>query len=574
MRDFLKSKPSDRQALWAKVKQEQADLIADARKEWRTSKSSGSKDSAEGDLRRTGDTSIATIWDRVRPIYAGAARGSTDVVRPPTPPPPTKTFALKPPKVAPRRPDADEKPWIERAGDSRRLSKVEVAGDRSNAPILTPNLASAAPFDDKTQDHHWEVLPGLNQGTDLQREMAICATGVGRYQGLQDSKGTICFLRYMEVYEDELVKRLGDNYHYDPDWRQRWWDIIQGSNLVRYKFCWTHAQYEVCARLWPFTKAWWKVVPTPMRVKITRGHAGPALDNDARGTVLPRGFAPSLRHFTHMKFVSDITKFGLKPGVVCKTSARNCVHFSIDTYDPIQYREAAKRLAEGDLTLPVRIGYPTRADYDCDLILNFDAVYESGAELMQEEAFAVTSKAYFTVPWQCIEAAVSRNSRILVWVNPEYYGKWLPRPQVNIYGTGASSFSSGPTPAISGEPTSERRVTSGTPWDTAFNELLWGKARSENCSMCPRCYRKEQLGTIACYQCGITMTSVPISSEQVQSMAADATTYLLQSLGLRVRAPSADADPRRARGVKRSVILGKSWELRVKGWRHGARKKK
>ena len=57
-------------------------------------------------------------------------------------------------------------------------------------------------------------------------------------------------------------------------------------------------------------------------------------------------------------------------------------------------------------------------------------------------------------------------------------------------------------------------------------------------------------------------------------MAADATTYLLQSLGLRVRAPSADADPRRARGVKRSVILGKSWELRVKGWRHGARQKK
>ena len=158
--------------------------------------------------------------------------------------------------------------------------------------------------------------------------MAICATGVGRYHGLSDSKGTICFLRYMEVYEDELVKRLGDNYHYDPDWRQRWWDVIQGSKLVRYKLCWAHAQYEVCARLWPFTKAWWKVVPTPMRVNITRGHAGPALDNDARGTVLPRGFAPSLRHFTHMKFVSDITKFCIKPGGICKTSARNCALFA------------------------------------------------------------------------------------------------------------------------------------------------------------------------------------------------------------------------------------------------------
>ncbi len=92
--------------------------------------------------------------------------------------------------------------------------------------------------------------------------------------------------------------------------------------------------------------------------------------------------------------------------------------------------------------------------------------------------------------------------------------------------------------------------------------------------MCPRCYRKEQLGTIACYQCGITLRNVPISAEQVQGMAADATTHLLQSLGLRIRAPSVDDDPRRARGVKKSVILGKTWEQRCKGWRHGAKKKK
>ena len=72
---------------------------------------------------------------------------------------------------------------------------------------------------------------------------------------------------------------------------------------------------------------------------------------------------------------------------------RGIVRLSVDTYDPIQYREAAKGLAEGDLTLPVRVGYPPRADYDCELILKFDAAYESGAELMQEEAFAVTSKA-------------------------------------------------------------------------------------------------------------------------------------------------------------------------------------
>ena len=218
-----------------------------------------------------------------------------------------------------------------------------------------------------------------------------------------------------------------------------------------------------------------------MGVKITRGYAGPPIDDDARGVALPRHFAPSLRHFTKMKFVSDITKHGLKPGIICNTSARNCVHFSVDTYDPVQYAEAAKRLAEGDLSLPARIGYPPRGD--CELILNYDAVYESEAELMQEEAFAVTAKAFHTIPWQCIEVAICRKTRMLVWVNPEYYDKWLPR-QVTIYGTGASSSSSSgppPPPTVSNLAIlNERRVTSGTPWDTALNQMLYQKACSEN----------------------------------------------------------------------------------------------
>ena len=208
----------------------------------------------------------------------------------------------------------------------------------------------------------------------------------------------------MEAYESTLSDRLGDKYRYDPDWSQRWWDIIQGSNLVRYIFCWTHAQYEDAARLWPFTKQWWSRVQTPLRVKITRGHAGPALDDDARGKALPPGFAPVWYHFTRINVVPDITKFGLIPGIVCGKPSRSCVRFSIDAFNPTQYHEAAEPLAKGDLQLPARIGYPPRADYDCELILNFDAVYDSGAMLMQEEAFAVTSKANFTVPWQCIAA--------------------------------------------------------------------------------------------------------------------------------------------------------------------------
>ena len=67
---------------------------------------------------------------------------------------------------------------------------------------------------------------------------------------------------------------------------------------------------------------------------------------------------------------------------------------------------------------------------------------------------------------------------------------------------------------------------------------------------------------------------MPISAEQVKAMAADATTHLLQSLGLRIRQPTVDDDPRRYRGVKKSVILGKTWKQRCKGWRHGTNKKK
>ena len=79
---------------------------------------------------------------------------------------------------------------------------------------------------------------------------------------------------------------------------------------------------------------------------------------------------------------------------------------------------------------------------------------------------------------------------------------------------------------------------------------------------------------MACYKCGVTITNVPISAEHVKAMAADATTHLLQSLGLRIRQPTVDDDPRRYRGVKISVIYDKSWEQRCKGWLHGTNKKK
>ena len=78
-----------------------------------------------------------------------------------------------------------------------------------------------------------------------------------------------------------------------------------------------------------------------------------------------------------------------------------------------------KQLAEGDLSLPAIAGYPPKAEWDAELVVNYDAVYDTNAELAQEEAFAVTAKVFHTIPWTCIEAAICRQTQILVWVNPQ-----------------------------------------------------------------------------------------------------------------------------------------------------------
>ena len=177
-------------------------------------------------------------------------------IRAPTPPPKPQSGLM--PKVAPKkRPDSNERPWIEKAGDARKLLKVQVSGDRcETSPTLVPNPSSVAPYDDNTTDHHWETLLAYNQGTRVQTEMAICASGAGRHHALQNSKGACCFLEFIEKYAAALSERLGDDCRFDPSWKNRWWDIIQGSTSVRFQFCWTHAQYKDVAELWPFTKPW------------------------------------------------------------------------------------------------------------------------------------------------------------------------------------------------------------------------------------------------------------------------------------------------------------------------------
>ncbi len=205
-------------------------------------------------------------------------------------------------------------------------------------------------------------------------------------------------------------------------------------------------------------------------------------------------------------------------------------------------------------------------DYDCEFVLNYDETLNCGAELRMDEGFAVTSKANFTVPPRCIEVVLSRRSRMILFINPSYYQKWLPGPALNIFSATGASSSSSSTEKL------QPRVNSNTPWDNALARLWYGKARSENIAVCPWCYKKEAFGTIACYRCGVTMTNSPISVEQVRQLAADPTAQLLNSLGLIRNKPESD-NPRRYRGAT-PLNYTKTWEQRCKGWLRGTVKKK
>ena len=89
-----------------------------------------------------------------------------------------------------------------------------------------------------------------------------------------------------------------------------------------------------------------------------------------------------------------------------------------------------KQLAEGDLLPTAVVGYPPKAEWDAEIVVNYSAVYDTNAELAQERAFAVTAKCFHTIPWTCLEAAICRQTQILVLVNPQYYDKYLLKPTI------------------------------------------------------------------------------------------------------------------------------------------------
>ena len=115
-----------------------------------------------------------------------------------------------------------------------------------------------------------------------------------------------------------------------------------------------------------------------------------------------------------MKELPSITKRGIRAGINCGKSAGNCVHLSADQYDAEHYKHCEKQLAQGDLTLPAAVGFPPEAEQSAEVIVNFDRLYGTDPELCQDEGFSITCKALYDIPWDCLEAAICRDTRILV----------------------------------------------------------------------------------------------------------------------------------------------------------------
>ena len=66
----------------------------------------------------------------------------------------------------------------------------------------------------------------------------------------------------------------------------------------------------------------------------------------------------TLLQFIFVKYLSSITRWGIKAGINCGKSSGNCVHLSAAEYDATQYRTCVQRLAQGDLELPHAVGFP------------------------------------------------------------------------------------------------------------------------------------------------------------------------------------------------------------------------
>ena len=193
-----------------------------------------------------------------------------------------------------------------------------------------------------------------------------------------------------------------------------------------------------------------------------------------------------------MRNLSSITRWGIKSGFDCSKSTESCVYLAAADYDDTEYKSCAQKLLDHDLILPHVVGYPPKGDHDTKVIVNYARLNKLQPELCQYESFAISCKSRFSIPWNCLEAAINTITNSLLWVNPDFYGTYLAKP------AGATHLE------VKVEPPDEEQEE--TPNLAArVSQLLLEKCADRNCALCTRCARKEQVGTLWCYDCGEPM---------------------------------------------------------------------
>ena len=78
--------------------------------------------------------------------------------------------------------------------------------------------------------------------------------------------------------------------------------------------------------------------------------------------------------------------------------------------------------------MPQVVGYPPKSDHDIKIVVNYSCLFKLNAELCQDESFAISCKSHFTVPWNCLEAAINMITNTLMWVNPDFYSCYFVAP--------------------------------------------------------------------------------------------------------------------------------------------------
>ena len=141
----------------------------------------------------------------------------------------------------------------------------------------------------------------------------------------------------MDQLEEELRGNLATNYVSEINWRERWRQIIRGSQVTSFKLVWLHAQYIQCEEHNPVSEDWWAAVPTPIRIKFIGSTSAP-ITSEARGYPLPSDFAETLIHYTSLRNLSSITRWGIKSGFDCSKSTESCVYLTAADYDDTEYK--------------------------------------------------------------------------------------------------------------------------------------------------------------------------------------------------------------------------------------------